>query len=96
MLYAIVKPRGVSTAPDIQPRPTERDLADTLGCVVVRRVIDDAGREWRVRQFGTAVGAGLFFRCEVPGVRPEIRPACGFLEALSDADLLTLLETGAE
>jgi hypothetical protein len=61
-----------------------------------RAIVDDAGRQWRVGHFGTAVGAGLFFRCEVPGVRPEIRPARGFLESLSDADLLTLLETDAE
>jgi len=69
---------------------------DTLGCVVVRRITDDAGRAWRVREFRSTTGAGLFFRCEIPGIRSETRAACVPLESLAEDDLVQLLQMSAE
>jgi hypothetical protein len=67
-----------------------------LGCVVVRRITDDAGRAWRVREFRSPTGMGLFFRCDVPGIRAETRAAVAPLESLDDERLINLLQTGAE
>lgn len=69
-------------------RPASREV---LGCVVIRRITDDAGRTWRVREFRSSTGLGLFFRCEVPGVRSEARAAVAPLESLGEDDLLVLL-----
>lgn len=62
-----------------------------LGCVVVRRISDDNGRGWRVREFRTASGVALFFRCDIPGVRPEARAVTAPLESLSDDELVEAL-----
>ena len=67
-----------------------------FGCVVVRRITDDAGRAWRVREFRSPMGTGLFFRCDVPGIRAETRAAVAPLESLDDERLINLLQTGAE
>ena len=67
-----------------------------LGCVVVRRISDDAGRAWRVREFRSSSGVGLFFRCDVPGVRAEMRAAVAPLESLDDDRLVDLLQAGNE
>ena len=67
-----------------------------FGCVVVRCITDDAGRAWRVREFRSPMGMGLFFRCDVPGIRAETRAAIGPLESLEDERLINLLQTGAE
>ena len=69
---------------------------EPLGCVVVRRIIDDAGRAWRVREFRSVSGLGLFFRCDVPGVRAEARAAVAPLESLSEERLVELLQAGGE
>jgi hypothetical protein len=39
---------------------------------------------------------GLFFRCDVPGIRAETRAAVAPLESLDDDRLIDLLQTGAE
>jgi hypothetical protein len=39
---------------------------------------------------------GLFFRCDVPGIRAETRAAVAPLESLDDERLINLLQTGAE
>jgi hypothetical protein len=67
-----------------------------LGCVAVRRITDDAGRAWRVREFRSHSGLGLFFRCEVPGIRAETRAASAALESMDDERLVDLLQSGAE
>jgi hypothetical protein len=67
-----------------------------FGCVVVRRITDDAGRAWRVREFRSPTGMGLFFRCDVPGIRAETRAGVASLESLDDERLINLLQTGAE
>ena len=64
----------------------------TLGCVAVRRLADDRGRAWRVRQVASATGPALLFQCEVPGLRSEVRPIRSPLESLSDDELLLALE----
>lgn len=61
------------------------------GCIVVRRITDDRGREWRVRQLWSEHCHGLLFQCAVRGVRSEIRPMRGPLEALTDDELLLAL-----
>lgn len=74
-----------------------RDTSNkAFGCVVVRRITDDAGRAWRVREFRSPTGMGLFFRCDVPGIRAETRAAVAPLESLDDERLINLLQTGAE
>jgi len=65
-----------------------------LGCVAVRRITDDAGRAWRVREFRSQTGLGLFFRCEVPGVRAETRAAVAALESMNEECLVDLLQAG--
>lgn len=85
-----------------RPRPPIRVIRNRhsgrgeLGCIVVRRITDDAGRAWRVREFRSTSGMGLFFRCEVPGVRPETRAAVAPLESLDEDRLVELLQAGGE
>jgi len=76
-------------------------LPPALGCAVVRRLTDDANREWNVREMGSDTrvsdsqvsrSTALLFRCEVPGVRSEIRRVAQPLEALSDEELLLALD----
>jgi len=67
-----------------------------LGCVAVRRITDDAGRPWRVREFRSQTGLGLFFRCEVPGVPAETRAAVAALESMNEECLVDLLQAGGE
>jgi len=62
----------------------------------VRRITDDAGRAWRVREFWSTSGLGLFFRCDVPGVRAETRAAIAPLESLDEERLIELLQAGGE
>jgi hypothetical protein len=62
----------------------------------VRRVTDDVGRAWRVREFRSSTGLGLFFRCDVPGVRAETRAAVAPLEAMDEDRLVELLQAGGE
>jgi hypothetical protein len=69
---------------------------EPLGCIVVRRISDDAGRAWRVREFRSVSGLGLFFRCEVPGVKAETRAAIAPLESMNEDRLVELLQAGAE
>jgi hypothetical protein len=69
---------------------------EALGCVVARRITDDAGRAWRVREFRSPNGVGLFFRCDVPGVRAEARAALAPLESLDEDRLVDLLQAGGE
>lgn len=69
---------------------------EQLGCVVVRRITDDVGRAWRVREFRSMTGLGLFFRCDVPGVRAETRAAIAPLESLDEEQLIELLQAGTE
>ena len=61
------------------------------GCTVVRRITDDRGREWRVRQLWSENCQGLLFQCDVRGVRSEVRPVRGHLESLTDDELLVVL-----
>jgi hypothetical protein len=90
------------TGPIFRPRtPTRlprarRPNPDPLGCVVVRRITDDAGRAWRVREFRSSTGLGLFFRCDVPGVRAETRAAVAALESMDEDRLVDLLQAGKE
>ena len=69
---------------------------EALGCVVVRRITDDAGRAWRVREFRSSSGLGLFFRCEIPGIRSETRAAVAPLESLDEERLADLLQSASE
>ena len=69
---------------------------EPLGGVVVRRLIDDAGRAGRVREVRSVSGLGLFFRCEVPGVRAEARAAVAPLESMNEERLVDLLQAGGE
>jgi len=85
--------RGRARSRVIQGRPETRE---PLGCVVVRRITDDAGRAWRVREFRSNTGIGLFFRCEVPGIRAETRAAVAPLESLDEDQLVDLLQSGSE
>jgi hypothetical protein len=61
------------------------------GCTVVRRITDDRGREWRVRQLWSENCHGLLFQCAVRGLRSEIRPMRGPLESLTDDELIIAL-----
>ena len=61
------------------------------GCSVIRRITDDLGREWRVRQLWSENCHGLLFQCAVRGVRSEVRPMRGPLESLTDNELLIAL-----
>lgn len=62
-----------------------------FGCSIVRRVTDDRGRGWRVRQLWTMTGQALLFQCEVAGVRSEVRPVYAPLDLLRDDDLVGAL-----
>jgi hypothetical protein len=72
------------------------NMLEALGCFVVRRISDDAGRSWRVREFRSTSGIGLFFRCDVPGVRAETRAALAPLESMDEDRLVDLLQAGGE
>jgi hypothetical protein len=61
------------------------------GCVVIRRIADDRGREWRVRQLWSGTSNGLLFQCMVPGVRSEVHPMHAPLESLTDDELVLAL-----
>ena len=65
--------------------------APSHGCNVVRRITDDLGREWRVRELRSENCHGLLFQCVIRGVRSEIRPMRGPLETLTDDELLVTL-----
>ena len=69
---------------------------EALGCIVVRRITDDVGRAWRVREFRSTTGLGLYFRCDVPGVQAETRAAFAPLESLEEERLVDLLQAGGE
>jgi hypothetical protein len=69
---------------------------EALGCIVVRRITDDAGRAWRVREFRSNRGLGLFFRCDVPGVRAETRSAVAPLESLDEDRLVQMLQNATD
>jgi hypothetical protein len=70
----------------------------------LRRIVDDCGRSWTVREFaaltiGEAVGgetllrvSGFHFRCEQPGQLSQLRRAWLPLAALSDDDLLAMIQ----
>jgi hypothetical protein len=49
-----------------------------------------------VREFRSATGVGLFFRCEIPGVRAETRAAVAPLESMDEERLVDLLQAGNE
>ena len=80
------------------------ESADQLGCRIVRSVLDERGRAWRVREQRLAVaghrpGNGsaqsrLIFTCDEAGIPRELRRTRAPLEALDDADLLQLLKCG--
>ena len=75
-----------------RPKLHAQHVADRVnGCIVVRRITDDRGRDWRVRQLWSEHCHGLLFQCSVRGVRSEIRPMRGPLEALTDDELLIAL-----
>ena len=91
-----------SQPPRYRVRPATRIVRvrhasrEALGCTVVRRITDDVGRAWRVREFRSTSGVGLFFRCEVPGVRAQTRAALAPLESLDEDRLVDLLQAGDE
>jgi len=72
-----------------------------LGCTIVRRISDNLGRHWVVREAGivrqsadtrrNARPRSLIFRCVTRGVRAEIRRAPIALHAITDSALLLLL-----
>ena len=76
---------GTALAPNHLPAPPRH------GCVVVRRITDERGREWRVRQLWSENCHGLLFQCAVPGIRSEVRPMRGPLESLTDDELIDAL-----
>ena len=86
-----IRPRRMPRS--IPPRPVPRP---SLGCVVIRRITDDAGRAWRVREFRSRTGIGLFFRCDIPGIRAETRAAVASLESMSEDRLVELLQNASE
>ena len=71
-------------------------------CSPVRKLVDDQGRAWHVReqrliegnlhQQRVAESAVLVFRCDNPGVLPELRRVSRPLSALDEVDLLQLLQ----
>ena len=91
--FRISRVRGRTASRVIRAR--HQDRAE-LGCVAVRRITDDAGRAWRVREFRSHSGLGFFFRCEVPGIRAETRAAAAALESMDEDRLVDLLQSGAE
>ena len=92
--FRISRVRGRTASRVIRARHQDRE---ELGCVAVRRITDDVGRAWRVREFRSHSGLGLFFRCEVPGIRSETRAAAATaLESMDEDRLVYLLQSGAE
>lgn len=89
-------------APRVRTRPITRTVntrqvrREAFGCIVVRRITDDAGRAWRVREFRSHMGVGLFFQCEVPGIRAETRAASAALESMDAERLVELLQADSE
>lgn len=67
--------------------------SNQLGCAVVRRITDDRGRSWRVRQLESSSGHALLFQCDVPGSRAEVRPTRTPLDSLDDEALIAELVT---
>jgi hypothetical protein len=90
------RPPRYRVRPPTRIHRSRRVRDDALGCIVVRRITDDAGRAWRVREFHSAAGVGLFFRCDVAGIRSETRAAFAPLESLDDERLVDLLQSEAE
>ena len=90
------RPPRYRVRPPTRVHRSRRVRDDVLGCLVVRRITDDAGRAWRVREFHSAAGVGLFFRCDVSGIRSETRAAFAPLESLDDERLVDLLQLEAE
>ena len=82
----------------IAPRSgrSRHDMREPLGCTVIRRITDDAGRAWRVREFRSHAGVGLFFQCEVPGIPAATRAASAPLESMDGERLIDLLQSGEE
>ena len=72
-------------------RAVSQPRAMRHGCVVVRRITDDRGREWRVRQLWSAACYGVLFQCAVPGIRAEARAVRATLDSLTDEELVTAL-----
>ena len=91
--FRISRVRGRTPSRIVRARHQNQE---ELGCVAVRRITDDAGRAWRVREFRSHSGFGLFFRCEVPGIRAETRAAAAALESMDEDRLVYLLQSGAE
>ena len=73
------------------PQACQFPVPPTHGCIVVRRITDDHGRGWRVRQLWSETCHGLLFQCEVRGIRSEVRPMHRPLESLTDDELVTAL-----
>ena len=79
------------------------NVAD-LRCSIVRSLLDDRGRAWRVREQRLAAASArkghdraqsrLVFTCDEVGIRRELRRSRAPLEALDDADLLQPLKCG--
>ncbi|MBA3557585.1 MAG: hypothetical protein H0W30_03195 [Gemmatimonadaceae bacterium] len=92
-----IAPAG-RTSPRLESAPLSRR---ELGCTIVRRISDNLGRHWVVREAGivrqsadtrrNARPRSLIFRCVTRGVRAEIRRAPIALHALTDARLLLML-----
>lgn len=88
------------------PRPPRgvAPVETPLGCLMVRRIVDRAGRPWTVRELpsrGTRAteraghDAELSFQCALPGVGTAIRRTPRSLESLTDAALAAILERDA-
>ena len=73
------------------PRSYQFPAPPAHGCIVVRRITDDRGRGWRVRQLWSENCHGLLFQCEVRGIRSEVRPMRRPLESLTDEELIMAL-----
>jgi len=95
-MWPLRTPTYYRVRPPIRVVRSPRSSRNDFGCIVVRRITDDAGRAWRVREFRSTSGVGLFFRCEVPGVRAETRAAVAPLESLDEDRLVELLQAGGE
>ena len=85
-------------------RRSAMETVDHLGCRIVRSVLDERGRAWRVHEqrlaaAGRRLGSDsaqsrLIFTCDEAGIPRELRRTRAPLEALDDADLLQLLKCG--
>ena len=97
-LRTLAKPEAAAGRP-----PSTHEVAAPLGCAVVRRVTDDQGRQWTVRELPlhdrraaaqqrlTAVA--LLYHCAESDVRPVVRRSWRGLDALSQSHLRDLLQT---